>query len=117
MKDVFMTAVCTKDLAGYNVTNLWKTTYDLRGVERSTTTTFLETGGCRSQRPVWNPARGVLVHIHLSVQFGTNGTNQTKEWTRGRNPASKKLLVWSASLSRIQPSPWSFDRFHLSQNS
>jgi len=90
MKDVFMTAVCTKDLAGYNVTNLWKTTYDLRGVERSTMTTFLETGGCRSQRPVWNPARGVLVHIHLSVQFGDNSTNQRKDRTRVRKPTTRK---------------------------
>jgi len=35
----------------------------------------------------------VLVQIHLSVHFRTNGTNQIKEWTRGRNPASTKLLV------------------------
>jgi len=33
----------------------------------------------------------LLVQIHLSVQFGTYGTNQTKEWTRGWKPASKKV--------------------------
>jgi len=87
-----MTTVYTTDLVGYNVTNFWKTTYDLRGVERFTMTTFLETSGCRSQRPVWNPARGVLVHIHLSVQFGDNSTNQRKERTRVRKPTTRKLL-------------------------
>ena len=85
----------------------------------SRTKTFLGPTGCRTRQPgrTWLLGPGAVVVLIKVPRFVQDGINKTKEWTRGRNPASKKLLVWSASLSRIQPSPWSFDRFHLSQNS
>ena len=85
----------------------------------SRTKTFLGPTGCRTRQPgrTWLLGPGAVVVLIKVPRFVHDGINKTKEWTRGRNPASKKLLVWSASLSRIQPSPWSFDRFHLSQNS
>ena len=60
------------------------------------TKSFLEYWGCRSRQPGRTKLIGpgaILVLIHCAVQFGANGTNQTKEGHRGRKPVSKKLLV------------------------
>ena len=40
----------------------------------------------------------VLVLIKMPRFVRDNGTNQTKEWTRGQTPASKKLLVRVRSI-------------------
>jgi len=45
------------------------------------------------------PAHVLVVQIGKGLQFGMNGTNQTKDEIRGRNPASKKVLGWFAGRS------------------
>jgi len=53
--------------------------------------------------------RRVLVRIQKTPFVRYNGTNQTKEGSRGRNPASKKLLVWGRQLRPMLVRGWVCD--------
>jgi len=59
------------------------------------TKTFLEPSGYRTRQPgrTWLLGPVACSGTNQNAPFlRHNGTNLTKEWTRGRNPASKKLL-------------------------
>jgi len=59
------------------------------------TKNFLKFSGCRTHPLEISRYRPLLTQIGENrkvLEFKVNGTNQTKEGTRGRNPASKKLL-------------------------